>query len=389
MPTFTIKNPLIAGFTAAAKAPGEKEVEVIVKGSLTSDDPNFHFYMEQLSNMFFDPINVPRSTVVKALILIHEKGTATIFLNDFSEIANIIVARSVKQGEPVFKTDISQMVTLTFPEIQIQPKDQLIFIFREDWRFGLYFDFTQNLDLEVTSRGLADLKYKLLFQLSQSAIELADRDRKTLIFTEGKTDSKHLSKALGKLNIDLPIQFSMSEKHGSGWLMRICESLSLVSNYNKRVFVFDRDEPEIIRCLQEKTANGKTYQNWGNNVFSFMVPVPSHRQEADAICIELCYQDDEITRSDSNGRRLFLSTEFDPQSRKLLSNPEIHSTRVGPGRNDRIRIIDADVFYNGQNCALPKSDFADYVSSDADNFNDFNFSEFSKVFDTIKEILNQ
>ncbi|MFL5806124.1 MAG: RNA-directed DNA polymerase, partial [Roseiflexaceae bacterium] len=53
----------------------------------------------------------------------------------------------------------------------------------------------------------------------------------------------------------------------------------------------------------------------------------------------------------------------------------------------KISIIDANVFdKNHTNVALPKSDFAELVLNNAPNFDDFDFSEFEKIFDIIDQI---
>ena len=48
--------------------------------------------------------------------------------------------------------------------------------------------------------------------------------------------------------------------------------------------------------------------------FSFTLPLPDKRSDLKGISIEFYYTDNEIQRSDKDGRRLYLSNEFDSKS---------------------------------------------------------------------------
>jgi hypothetical protein len=54
---------------------------------------------------------------------------------------------------------------------------------------------------------------------------------------------------------------------------------------------------------------------------------------------------------------------------------------------DRLVIIDKGVFSEKDSCALSKADFASYVSNDVPNFDNFDFTEFKKIFDVFQEII--
>jgi RNA-directed DNA polymerase len=262
---------------------------------------------------------------------------------------------------------------------------------REGWRFGLYFDFSRELDLDKLTSELATLKSKLLFQSAQGELEGARIRGKfdLFVFMEGKTDPQHVQTAKSKLQIKLPIEFSKSEREiGGPLLLRMCEYYANMPHATKVVFAFDRDDPNIMKALNARTKKGEPFQRWGNNVYSFMLPVPEHRAGSENVCIELYYRDDEITRLDKNGRRLYLSSEFDPLSFKLKSNPKIHTTQRNKIKEGRPTIIDDGVFAEHGACALSKSKFAELVAAEADNFSDFDFSQFQKIFDVLTTILD-
>jgi len=214
-----------------------------------------------------------------------------------------------------------------------------------------------------------------------------------LIMTEGKTDWKHLKaawlrlKAAGEFD-DLEIEFSEYEeniKMGSADLRNICAHSSKLPQARPIICIFDRDEPKIMRSV---SVADKAYKEWGNHVFSFIIPVPDHRQGAPNISIEFYYTDSEIMQADKHGRRLFLSSEFHPSSRH--KSQDLTCTDLNKVKRQDVSIIDNQVFdRHHRNVALPKSQFADYILQQEEGFNDFEVSEFSQIFDIIAMIMKE
>jgi RNA-directed DNA polymerase len=118
------------------------------------------------------------------------------------------------------------------------------------------------------------------------------------ILTEGKTDLKHLEASLTKLKqhgqfSDLELDFhKLDEPAGAASIKRMCSDYSKVSQSQLTIFIFDGDDEKIT---QEFSERGKDYKSWGNKVFSFVIPVPSHRGETPEVCIEMYYRDGDIT----------------------------------------------------------------------------------------------
>ena len=232
-----------------------------------------------------------------------------------------------------------------------------------------------------------------LVKSSLVTVEADDSTTKALIVTEGKTDWKHLKAALARLQnlghfTDLDIEFREFEDDvnmGSGELLSFCAQSSKVMQARRTICVFDRDEPKVLKKV---CGEGEAYRDWGNNVLSFAIPSPDHWQDTPEISIEFYYKDSEIRRSDRCGRRLFLSNEFHSKSGKHKEDKKLNCILHNKIRATRISIIDDSVFNESEeNVALPKSDFADYILNQADNFNDFDFSAFEKIFDVISMIV--
>jgi len=209
-----------------------------------------------------------------------------------------------------------------------------------------------------------------------------------LIMTEGKTDWRHLKTALANLKEeglfrDLEIdflEFGDDSPMGDAELLKACESYSKVPQSKPIICVFDRDNPRVIGAV---SGDDTEYKDWGNNVFSFAIPLPEHRLDTSEICVELYYQDTDIKRRDASGRRLFLSNEFDQRSGRLLSSPEVFCGDRNKLRR-QLSIVDSQVWsMNSENIALSKSDFADLIANGDENFRGIDFTAFRKIFELI------
>jgi RNA-directed DNA polymerase len=144
---------------------------------------------------------------------------------------------------------------------------------------------------------------------------LGDDMTHAYVYTEGKTDRQHIIKALEKLKINISIEFPViPEKEDGGGdsdLLKMCEMYSRHPNSIPLVFIFDRDNSSILHKI---TQEGETFKDWKNNVYSFAIPIPNHRQGYENVCIEMYYTDEEIKTKDGNGRRLYLTSEFDKET---------------------------------------------------------------------------
>ena len=238
------------------------------------------------------------------------------------------------------------------------------------------------------------LRIKKLYPDVKLAVILKDENTedKAIIFGEGKTDWKHLKAALLNLQDlgfykDLEITFKDYPNNlqmNNDGLLDICKGASKASLHkNKIICVFDRDVSSVVNQVTDKN---NTFKNWGNNVFSFALPIPTHRQ-FEEISIEHYYEDDEIKTSDNNGRRLFLSNEFDMKSGRHISD-DLNYTETNRLKKNYPFIIEDKVYNNkSENIALPKDDFANNILNKEKPFDNFSFEEFKKIFDIIEGIV--
>ena len=173
--------------------------------------------------------------------------------------------------------------------------------------------------------------WKLAPELVKDVPQIDDFGRnasRLLVITEGSTDWKHLKAAFRKLRAlgeysEINVEFKEYDERlpmGAGELLKMCKQMAKLSQDSVTIFIFDSDDPKITK---EVSTEGEPYKNWGNNVFSMALLTPEHRRGLSGVCIEHYYQDEEITRKDIHGRRLYLSNEFNEKTMRHKSEPGI------------------------------------------------------------------
>lgn len=213
-----------------------------------------------------------------------------------------------------------------------------------------------------------------------------------LVFTEGKSDWKHMKAAIKKLKgqgqyTALNVDFKEYEYDmGDDRLLKQCAALAKTCRQLRpTIFIFDRDNLNRLGGLEKISDLPSGYKDWGNNIFSFAIPIPKHRQDNQDISIEFYYNDTEVQRTDKNGRRLFFSNEF--QDTGWHKTMDVICHKLNKIRSPIISVIDSEVFdHDGKNVALSKDDFANYVLREEEGFDDFDFTEFSRIFEVIQLI---
>jgi len=242
-------------------------------------------------------------------------------------------------------------------------------------------------------KGVDDIVYqklcrKLTKLYPENGIKVKyDRNKFPLIVTEGGSDRMHLKAALRNLQkarlyhyLDIEIS-DYRESMGEQELLAMCRLKAREPQERRLIFIFDSDNPNIVRDVHDKYGRPRY---WGNNVYSFSLPVPSHRVDS-KVSIELYYKDEEIKRLDTNGRRLYLSSEFDTD-RKHFQDNLTYNKKLNRG----LCVLDDDVKdVFGTNRALSKSNFAKNVLEEIQNFDDFDFTEFKLVFNLVESIIRE
>jgi len=238
--------------------------------------------------------------------------------------------------------------------------------------------------------------WQLAPELAKAEILAPKSLPKPIIYTEGKTDYKHLKVAFATLKKmemykELNVQYEEYDDQiqmGFSELLKMCNVYSKRSNSQPTILIFDRDVKSILNDVED---NEKGYKKWGNNVFSFAIPVPAHRENDNGVCIELYYQDKDIKRKDNNGRRLFLSDEFDVKNGSHKSMDGVYTINKKGLQSKGVTIIDSQVFNinTKDSIVLSKDDFAELIMNGDPNFQNIDFSGFRKIFDMIICILRE
>lgn len=133
-----------------------------------------------------------------------------------------------------------------------------------------------------------------------------------LIITEGKTDWKHIKLAKSKLNnADVYDFYESNDDMGDTTALNMLKEQAKTFNPNKRIFIFDNDNKDIIKDV---TSENDMFKKWGNNVYSFVIPKPKIRDNDNAISIEHYYPDavlkKELIISDGVTRRIYCGNDF-------------------------------------------------------------------------------
>ncbi len=210
------------------------------------------------------------------------------------------------------------------------------------------------------------------------------------VWTEGKTDWQHLKTAMGRLGLSLPIVFrEYTEPMGDDRLLKRCQEFAERQDATPVVFIFDRDKTEIVQRVNDKN---NSYKSWGNAVYSFAIPEPSHRKGYSNICIEFFYSDEELRTKDKDGRRLFLTSEFQSRSGKHKEDKNLSVGNRSILQNTTgvkdAKIVDTEIFdATDANIALSKAEFANAIFLGNEPFDCIDFSEFRLIFDILADIV--
>lgn len=209
------------------------------------------------------------------------------------------------------------------------------------------------------------------------------------VWTEGKTDWIHLKTAMRELGIELPIKFhECTESMGDAKLKSTCATFAQRSHAAPIVFIFDRDNDSIIRDVSDPH---NSYKSWGNNVYSFVLPKPAHRRDYSNLSIEFFYKDHDLLKLDNDGRRLYLTSEFNEQSGKLIDDPSVNVANAKSLRKSTqptsAKIVDSEVFdAQNRSIALTKARFAEYLAEGAKPFDSVDYTAFDSIFEILRDI---
>lgn len=162
---------------SAESAQGGEVIKIYTRLSLTSDDRFFHRvaeglrgHVENVAARSGQAVALKRADVV--LLVAHPDGTGELWLDTAAVSLQILTKRAVPPGTAVFEADIADVTGMAFPLVPIAKEDRVICLFREGWRFGLFFDFNPDQDFSVSrmQRDLGTLHRRLKYRDLYDAI---------------------------------------------------------------------------------------------------------------------------------------------------------------------------------------------------------------------------
>ena len=219
-----------------------------------------------------------------------------------------------------------------------------------------------------------------------------DKDKVNLVITEGKTDWKHIKSAMINLEINnLDIEFyEYEDTIGDTKLKQLLEHLSMIPQSRKIIGIFDRDN---FGGLKWDGLDSSDYVSLGNNVYAFAIPLVNKEEYGEEISIEHYYKRVDLTRADSNGRRIFLGDEFYDTGN---SKDGRYFTRCS-GIDKKIHVcgvVDDRVYSSvddlegKKSVALSKNDFATLILNGDTYSEGFDYSNFKAIFNVINKIID-
>jgi hypothetical protein len=145
--------------------------------AMTSDDPVFHHVVKNLNAVIVErvqqagqAVNLDGANTV--LLIVRPDQSAELWVDSAAMALVVRLNRSTDVGAVLFNEDITDIVGMMFPLVEIGPSDKIMCLFRQAWRFGLYFDFREQVDdrLETSKRELGRLYRNLAYRHLYEAV---------------------------------------------------------------------------------------------------------------------------------------------------------------------------------------------------------------------------
>lgn len=218
--------------------------------------------------------------------------------------------------------------------------------------------------------------------------------QKPIVVTEGKTDVKHIKKALEVLGLEQRFDFLPEDKQPDGWsnvnaLIENIVKTSVVGQPKKVIAIFDRDENKLLKDYPDP------YKELGNNVYALCIPCPQSRidQSRVAISIEYLYSDDEIHSLLPNNTHLFFGNEFkDDSTRQHLIEKTLRANeKKGIGIDKIIENNGGQAVFDNEyvNHLAKKDEFANAIMNGDIAISQESWENFRPLFDIINEIIDK
>ncbi|MBD2075549.1 hypothetical protein H6F86_16920 [Phormidium sp. FACHB-592] len=161
-----IEDFQLAGFCAETVADGETAI-VVQKTFITSLEKDFLLIAKNFLSLIvpFDP-----GASLNSLLVIIKPDNKGYIYYDFPFGFQVVAKRDLKAHHAVFKKDIVDITSVFFKDVVIdlnpQDGDRVIWLFRQNWTFGLFFDLSGTLKSESVLEEMG-VYYRKLAYLSE------------------------------------------------------------------------------------------------------------------------------------------------------------------------------------------------------------------------------
>jgi hypothetical protein len=167
--------PLVGFATTNTPAGEEKLVPILVRAYLTSDEREFHIYMEQVGDLVIGKakeagVILSVDAFVGFVFVIHQDGTGELHLNGAGMAIEILTKHTIQAGEVVYGGDIGDIRRVKYHTLTLSHSDKIIACFKVGWKFGMFFDLGGELDTDRMERDLATLYKRLRYQAMYEAL---------------------------------------------------------------------------------------------------------------------------------------------------------------------------------------------------------------------------
>ena len=131
-----------AGYCLTAARPGAQVAVQYLEFTSSEDGQHFIKRLEGIPNdiLLKATPRVQPSQIDSLLAIVRSDGTATVYVNELDQTAQVAPSRPVQAGEPVSKNDIVDVSRLDLG-VKIPNDNGFLFVFSVGWRKGLFYDF--------------------------------------------------------------------------------------------------------------------------------------------------------------------------------------------------------------------------------------------------------
>jgi len=212
--TEKLKDKQLLGITQTAGKAGDK-IQVVRRAFYTDYDGDFFFScLDGISRVFLNKWLTKNkkspSEISNCLIFLDRNSVAKFFINCPIRMEILLKGNPISQGR-IYKNDIADIRKLEFPGVHFPEKCAIIFIFSDDWRRGLYFDFFP-LDEKYENSGenLNELFARFYVQLHFPEIFRQTPELKQKMYEKGwfpfiRLLGSHYTDLFNLMKNDLPI----------------------------------------------------------------------------------------------------------------------------------------------------------------------------------------